>query len=428
MSSRLTLVVFVVGLLLLSCTGRRPDAFILDSGTPDPLSDAAAPREDARPDLAEDQNVPLTSWAVSAGGTDHDYGKGIAVDSLGNSYITGAFQGHATFGSKSVTSNGGDVDVYVAKVDSVGKAVWAVSAGGTAGDAGYAIAVDGSGNSYVTGQFTNTAPFGSTTLTSKGNSNHSGIFVAKLGPSGTFTWAASSGGTSTDNGTSIAVDGSGNSYVTGHFNGNATFGSTTLTSKGRDLFIAKVNASGKFAWAVSAGGTGEDRGRSIAVDSSGNSHVTGEFEGTATFGSATLTSKGSREVFVAKLDSGGTFVWAVSAGGTSEDYGRAIAVDGAGNSYVAGGFANTTVFGSTTLSSTSKDAYVAKVDSGGSHVLAVTAGGHANDASNSIAVDGSGNCYVTGEFKGTAKFGSTSLASKGNSEIFVAKFHKSELL
>ncbi len=133
------------------------------------------------------------------------------------------------------------------------------------------------------------------------------VFAAKLSPSGKFLWAVSAGGSGGDDvGSGIAVDNAGNSYVTGGFEGTATFGSTTLTSKGNaDIFVSKLSPSGKFLWAVSAGGSGGDGGSGIAVDGSGNSYITGGFEGTATFASTTLTSKGSNDIFMAKLDSGG---------------------------------------------------------------------------------------------------------------------------
>ncbi len=233
--------------------------------------------------------------------------------------------------------------------------VWAKRAGGTSIDFGRGIAVDGSGNSHVTGEFFGSATFGpgetnETTLTSAGNRD---IFVAKYDASGDLVWAkrAGAGGASFDQGLGIAVDGSGNSYVTGHFVGSATFGpgetnETTLTSAGfDDIFVAKYDASGDLVWAKRAGGMSfNDFGQGIAVDGSGNSYVTGNFQGSATFGpgetnQTTLTSSaGSFDIFVAKYDASGDLVWAKRAGGTAVDVGNGIAVDGSGNSYVTGDF------------------------------------------------------------------------------------------
>ncbi len=114
--------------------------------------------------------------------------------------------------------------------------------------------------------------------------------MAKYDASGDLVWAKRAGGTSAEGGDGIAVDGSGNSYVTGFFFSSVTFGpgetnETTLTSAaGADLFVATYDSSGDFVWAKRAGVTGGAFGNAIAVDGSGNSYVTGFFENTATFG------------------------------------------------------------------------------------------------------------------------------------------------
>jgi len=297
---------------------------------------------------------------------------------------------------------------------------WAVKAGGSSVDQGYGIAIDSSGNCYVTGYFSNTATFGSTSLTSSGIRD---IFVAKLNASGVWEWAVKAGAASSDMGYGIAVDSSGNCYVTGYFEGTATFGSTTLTGGYQEIFVAKLNTSGVWQWAVKAGGGGSDYGRGIAIDSSGNCYVTGYFAGTATFGSTSLTSSGNNDIFVAKLDTSGVWQWAVKAGGaaSSGDYGRAIAADSSGNCYVTGYFSGTATFGSTSLTAASSDIFVAKLNTSGVWQWAVKAGGVSADYGQGIAIDSSGNCYVTGYFAGTATFGSTSLTSSGNNDIFVAK-------
>ena len=204
--------------------------------------------------------------------------------------------------------------------------VWAKRAGGTTSDSGRGIAVDGSGNSYVTGEFFGAATFGpgetnATTLTSAGGDD---IFVAKYDASGDLVWAKRAGGISVfgDFGKDIAVDGAGNSYVTGTFNDSATFGpgetnATTLTSAVfDDIFVAKYDATGDLVWAKRAGGTSlfGDSGLGIAVDGAGNSYVTGFFRDSTTFGpgetnATTLTSAGSADIFVAKYDASGDLVW-----------------------------------------------------------------------------------------------------------------------
>jgi sugar lactone lactonase YvrE len=359
-------------------------------------------------------------WAKRAGGTSSDYGYGIVVDSSGNTYITGAFGGTAVFGATTLTSAGYG-DIYVTKVDSGGNFLWAKRAGGVSSVRGQGIAVDSSGNAYITGGFEVTAVFGATTLTSAGGTD---TYIAKVDSGGNFLWAKRAGGTGFDIGNGIAVDSSGNAYITGYFyGGTAVFGATTLTSAGGvDTYIAKVDSGGNFLWAKRAGGTGSNGGRSIAVDSSGNAYITGYFSETALFGATTLTSAGGQDTYIAKADSGGNFLWATRAGGTSHDYGNGIVVDSSGNAYITGEFSGTSVFGATTLTSAGwDDIFVAKVDSGGNFLWAKRAGGVSSVRGQGIAVDSSGNAYVTGGFSGTAVFGATTLTSAGNWDVFIWK-------
>jgi hypothetical protein len=356
-------------------------------------------------------------------GTYSNYGNDIAVDANGNSYVTGYFWGNATFGNTTLTSSSSEyVDIFVAKMDINGNWLWAQQAGGTSGDEGYSIAVDANGNSYITGCFWGSATFGATTLTSSGNED---IFIAKLDINGNWLWAKQAGGTSYDIGYGIAVDDNGNSYVTGYFSSIATFGNTTLTSSSSeyaDIFVAKLDSSGNWLWAKKAGGTSWDHGYGIAVDANGNSYVTGYFYGSATFGTTTLTSSGSYDIFVAKMDSNGNWLWVKQAGGTNEDGGISIAINANGNSYITGVFEESATFGTTTLTSSgSQDIFVAKLDINGNWLWAKQAGGTGYDDGCGIAVDANGNSYVTGYFYGNAIFGTTTLTSSSASDIFVAK-------
>ena len=359
-------------------------------------------------------------WVKKAGGTSNDYGNSIAVDANGNSYITGYFTYIATFGTTTLTSSGSN-DIFVAKIDHNGNWLWAKKAGGTSDDYGYGIAVDANGNSYVTGKFYGSATFGTTTLTSSG---YEDIFVAKLDSNGNWLWAKKAGGTNSDYSHSIAVDDNGKSYIAGDYKGSATFGTTTLTSSGdRDIFIAKLDINGNWLWAKKAGGTSEDVGCSITVNDNGNSYVTGYYySGNATFGTTILTGSGNNDIFVAKLDSNGNWLWAKKAGGTDYDVGFGIAVDANGNSYVTGNFRGSATFGTTTLTSSGwVNIYVAKMDSNGNWLWAKQAGGTDWDEGDGITVDYNGTSYVTGYFEGSATFGTTTLTSSGNSDIFVAK-------
>ncbi|MEN6446019.1 MAG: SBBP repeat-containing protein [Candidatus Cloacimonas sp.] len=312
-------------------------------------------------------------------------------------------------------------DIFVAKLDSNGNWLWAKKVGGTSNDLGKSIAVDSNGNSYITGYFNGIATFGTATLTSSGGDD---IFVAKLDSSGNWLWAKKAGGTGTDEGNGIAVDANGNSYVTGYFGGrSATFGNTILTSSSMfffDIFIAKLDSKGNWLWAKKVGGENDKEVKCIAVDAKGNSYVTGNFEGSAIIGTTNLTSNGwAPDIFVAKLDRNGNWLWAKQAGGTSKDYGYSIVVDVKGNSYVTGSFDSSNItFGTITLTSSGYGGiFVAKIDSNGNWLWAKQAEGKVC----SIAVDANGNSYITGNFGNSPTFGTTELKSSDGSDIFISK-------
>ena len=381
-------------------------------------------------------------WAKRLGGTSTDTGNAIAVDASGNVYTTGYFKGIADFdpgiGTSDLTAVGNQ-DVFVSKLDSSGNFVWAKSFGAGSDDDATGVAVDASGNVYTTGTFRSTVDFDPGAGISNLTAVQPDVFVSKLDSSGNFVWAKSFGGTSTDNGNAIAIDASGNVYTTGYFYVTADFdpgaGIENLTSTGlQDVFVSKLDSSGNFVWAKRLGGTNTDNGNAIAVDASGNVYTAGYFHETADFdpgaGIENLTSAGGMDGFVSKLDSSGDFVWAKSFGGTSTEFGRAVAVDAAGNVYTTGPFNVTADFdpgaGTSNLTSAGvADGFVSKLDSSGDFVWAKRLGGTNVQMPKAVAVDAAGNVYTTGDFQGTTDFdpgaGTSNLTSAGLYDVFVSK-------
>jgi len=254
-------------------------------------------------------------WAKSMGGTMSDQGHGIAVDYLGNVYTTGNFFDRVDFdpgpGAFNLTSGLGP-DIFISKLDSNGNFVWAKAMGAGGWDDASSIVVDGSGNVCTVGIFLGTVDFdpgaGTYNLSSGGDAD---IFVSKLDSSGNFVWAKSMDGTRDDWGDDIAVDSAGNIYTTGGFEGTVDFdpgaGTCDLAAAGfYDIFVSKLDSSGNFVWAKRMGGTGDDWGDGIAVDSAANIYTTGWFEGTVDFdpgtGTYNLSSAGIWDAFVSKLD------------------------------------------------------------------------------------------------------------------------------
>ena len=370
-------------------------------------------------------------YAGYIGGASHDAGSGIAVDSAGNAYVTGVtVSTEASFPvtvGPDLTFNGSGFsagDAFVAKVNLLGTAlVYAGYIGGSDGDNGLGIAVDSTGHAYVTGETHSTEATFPVTVGPDLTSNPSAdAFVAKVNPSGTaLDYAGYIGGSDLDRGLGIAVDSTGNAYVTGFTRSTeATFPVTVgpdLTFNGslHDAFVAKVNPLGTaLDYAGYIGGSGDDFGRGIAVDSAGNAYVIGETSSTeasfpVTVGpDLTFNLGGSfnTDAFVAKVNPSGTaLVYAGYIGGSGDDFGRGIAVDSTGHAYVTGDTASNEVTFPVTVGpdltyngdNFSSDAFVAKVNASGTGLdYAGYIGGSGGDTCWGIAVDSGGSAYVTG--------------------------------
>ena len=371
-------------------------------------------------------------WAKSAGGTNDDRGKGIAVDASGNVYITGQF------GSTSITfdtitlGNAGGNDIFIAKYNSAGNVIWAKNAGGSSSEYGYGIALDPAGSCYITGVFYSpTLAFGSTVLNNPYTSFGGFLFYsAKYDSAGNPVWAKTVTGGASSIGNGIAVDATGNSYVTGYFSGAVTFDAISLTGTGRDIFVVKYDPSGNVVWAKSADGTGEDQGTSIAVDASGNTYICAFFKGSSiVFGSTTLTNSGAPDpdIAVAKYNSTGTIQWAKKALDYSADMPLGIAADASG-CYVTGYYAGSSIiFGSFTLTITGGttgigDMFVAKYNTSGTVLWAENVLSHQGAQGAGIAIDAAGSSYITGYFQDlNLAFGSTTLNLVGGMDIYIAK-------
>ncbi len=380
-------------------------------------------------------------WAARAGGTEADIAYGISADASGNTYVVGYFASPTmVFGSTTLTNAGGvglTNDVFIAKYNAAGAFQWAARAGGVDNDFGYGIALDGSGNPYMAGAFASASiVFGSTTL-NNGVGGAEDIFLVKYNTAGAVQWAVKNGGNGSDIAYAVAVDGNGESYVTGYFQCNTiTFGSSTLTNSSsigyNDIFLAKYNSAGTVQWGVRAGGVGDfhDWSQGVSVDAGNNIYITGFFQGPSIiFGSTTLTNAGAgntSDFFITQYNSSGVPQWSRRSGGTGWEYGWAISTDaGSGYTYVTGNYGSpSTVFGSTTLNNTGSfgtlDVFTVKYDASGNVICAISGGGSGgSDYSYGIDADASGNSYITGNYQGANPvFGSTTLSN--SYDIFTA--------
>jgi hypothetical protein len=390
--------------------------------------------------------------ATFLGGSDDDESYGIAVDGAGNAYVTGETKSldfPTTPGAFDTSHNGGWGDAFVAKVNATGTGLaYATFLGGSNWDDGYAIAVDGAGNAYVTGE-TWSSDFPTTVGAFDTSFDYySDAFVAKVNATGTgLAYATFLGGGSGDWGYGIAVDGAGNAYVTGGTY-SSSFPTTpgafdTSFNGGRDAFVAKVNPSGTaLAYATFLGGSNRNDGWAVAVDGAGNAYVAGQTSSSdfPTTPGAFDTSHGGGtcydgswffpcpDAFVAKLNPSGTaLAYATFLGGSDWDVGL-VAVDGAGNAYVAGMTLSpdfpTTPGAFDTNYNGEEDAFVAKLNPSGAGLAYATFLGGSDWDAGMVAVDGAGNAYVAGmtlspDFPTTP--GAFDTNYNGEEDAFVAK-------
>jgi hypothetical protein len=346
-------------------------------------------------------------WNTFLGGSNGDEADGIAVDANRNVYVTG--YSDATW-EVPVRAFAGSRDAFAAKLYSTGSLAWNSFLGESGDNRGMGIAVDGSGNVWVSGR--SGATWGSPEREYTGGFD---AFAAKLNSSGVLVWNTFLGGSGDDNGRGIAVGADGKVYVAG--DSNSAWGDPVraFTGTGLDVFVAKLASSGGLDWNTFLGGNGTDIGNGIAVDGSGNAYVTGYSP--ATWGSPLRAFTGLNDVMVAKVNSSGALVWNTFLGGSDGDRGFAVTLDRGGNIYVAGDSSAT--WGSPLRAfAGGHDAFAAKLRSSGALVSSAFLGGSDDDYGHGIAVDGSG-AYVAGY--SDASWGSPLRAYSGSSDVFAAR-------
>lgn len=368
-------------------------------------------------------------WARRIGGWGDDYGLALTLDNSGNVFVTGSFQGTNVdfdpgpgfFPLTAPNGGGGPTsDAFVLKLDGSGVFQWARRLGGNADDQSFGITLDNQGNVLTTGYFQWTADFdpgaGTNNLTSAGSDD---IFVSKLNGLGNFVWARRIGGTNQDRGYALATDASTNIVVTGYFQGTVDFdpgiGTANLSSAGQsDIFNVKLNDLGNYSWSVRAGAAGWDIGYGVKIDASGNVINVGSFQNTVDFDPSPLTtfnlsSAGSDDAYIWKLDPAGLINWTVKFGSTGSDIAYKIDADASGNYYTSGCFQGTVDFdpGNAVIALTSAggyDVFISKLSSASSFQWARKVGGFGDDIGRSICVDPSENVYITGPYEATVDF------------------------
>lgn len=364
-------------------------------------------------------------YSTYLGGSGLDEAVSIAVDSAGNAFLTGDTKStnFPTVNPIDGTANG-DADAFVTKINAAGTAlIYSTYLGGSGLEIGYGVAVDSPGNAYLTGvvrspNFPTVNPIDGTL------GGGQDAFVTKINPAGTalvystYLGGSNGGGVpipAYDYGFSIALDSANNVYVTGHTNASdfptvnpiQPIKSNSPSSTLSDAFVSKINPAGTaFVYSTYLGGNSEDIARGIAVDSAGNAYVAGDTQ-SSNFPTVNPinTDGASTDAFVTKINATGTaLVYSTYIAAESVEIATAIAVDSAGNAYVAGltfspGFPTVNPIAGTHDDGVNgvDDAFVVKINAAGSAlVYSSSFGGADDDEAYSIAADSAGNAYVTG--------------------------------
>ena len=361
---------------------------------------------------------PVLVYSTYLGGNGFDQGGGVGVDANGNMFVAGTTNG--TFPAEDTLQSTGEglQDVFISKLTPQGDAlIYSVVIGGHDIDVANDIAVDAEGHVYVVGStFSEDFPAtdGVFQPTIGGGVD---AFVLKLDSEGSaLMYSTFLGKTGSDIGLSVAVDVSGQAFVTGRTRSDDFPTSDEAVQSqlggGGDAFVTRLNASGsELLYSTYLGGIGDDQGEAIAVDSSGQvvvTGVTGSENFPTTAESVQPEMGGQHDAFVARINSEGTqFVYSTYLGGEGNDEGLGVALDDVGNVYAVGAtrsseFPTTTGvlqqgFGSIAGSVVNRDVFVSKIDPTGQSLLFSTyLGGQRDDVGNSIAIDDTGHAYITG--------------------------------
>lgn len=366
-------------------------------------------------------------WFRVMGTREHDIAYQIEVDSKGDNIFIGTIGDSSSHVGSNVVQGLDNNDIVVAKHSSEGIPIWTRIFGGLGTNSGTAVVSDNEDNLIVTGWFHGRAYFDNISFVPAGRGD---VFIAKLDPQGNVIWAKRAGGAGEDLAHAITSDALGNSYVAGEFLETAYFGDDSLTSAGEyDIFIAKYDQAGKVVWVKNFGGLKDDRVTGIVYDHANDNLVlTGSFTGQLQLEetSQILLAEDAedQDIFLICMDSNGTKKWALSQGGQAPDAGKSVQIDPSGNIYMSGVFSKTVQIGANTLRSHGRlDGFMAKYNSLGQPLWVRHAGGGPDDDFADAITPGSTEkeVYVTGSFSGEATFRSKTLQSNGDFDAFVER-------
>ncbi|WP_197041262.1 hypothetical protein [Chondromyces apiculatus] len=359
-------------------------------------------------------------WSRRFGGDGDDVPYAFALDGSGALLLAGAFASDLDFGSTTLSNQGGN-DVFVAKLDGSGEAVWSTSFGDGEIQEARGLAVDPGGFVYVTGRFESTMdPMnGNPVLTSAGAND---VFLLKLDPDGSAVWGQRFGNALNQAGLAVAAD-AGGAVVVGYFNGAITLGAETLTSAdGEDGFVFRVDGDGEVVWQHRLGGALNDRVTNVALAADGEVVVTGFFSSQLTVGDATFQAAGTQDGFVARFGANGMPLQATALSGAGAQQTEALAVGPDKQVIVGGSFGGAMdIMGQTVQAEDAADGFVILLDGGGSPVWGHALQGAGEQIFRAATFDGEGNALLGMTLEGQVDFQGEALLSAGAGDMLVLK-------
>jgi len=388
-------------------------------------------------------------WVKNLGGTSDGSVRSLEINDNNEIFISGIFWGIATFQSFSISSDG-EADIFLAKFTTEGNCVWAHSMGGTSDDYVYDMAVDSDNNIIIVGSYDGTAYFDpNSNVNLNSTSSFSSVFISKYTSAGNYIWAKS---IDNENGTrayGVTTDISNNVILTGRLHGSNTFNNPSneeLTAIGQyNTYIASYNPNGEYIWAINFGGTSINSGNSVTMDENNNIVLLSQFSDTVNYDfystNEFYSGLGVTNYVIAKYSSvNGNFIWAQMAGGidggnTTENQQSVadIKVDYEGNVIIAGSFKGKVDFNkSETIQSYLQsnggyDCFIAKYDSDGNYIWALSFGGDEDDFIQCLTINEFGNIYVAGSFRDTVNIGpnpsDVMMAIPNTTSMFFAQFN-----
>jgi hypothetical protein len=361
------------------------------------------------------------NWSHQYTGVSAQNINALATDAAGNIYAVGSFNNTCDFGGGNRTSLGGS-DIVLVKFNAAGVYQWDKTFGDVADlQSASGVGIDAAGNIFMGGVFQGSVNFGGGALTTSGERD---IFVAKFNSSGTYLWAKKFGSSVEDEFQCLNVDVTNSVYVACYSLGTLDFGGGPLTNQGSsDAYLAKLDGNGAHVWSKRFGDAGQQIGRSVTSDHWGNVFFGLNFTGNVDMGGGSVASAGSFDIGIVQYDAAGNYAWSHRYGDASQQQVNAMAAEEfEGYVYFTGGNFGIVDFGGGPITSAgSGDVFLAKLDCSGAHLWSKGYGGLGNESGTAVRVDAFNNVYLAGTFDGTIDFGGGLLTSAGNQDVFLAR-------